>query len=346
MRLRTILLSAALCLLPVAAGAQGDVAPDQPDVVPNSQPNPYRAIDGFLKLPPGRSMGSSSAVAVDRRGHIWVVDRCGANSCEGSTLDPIMEFDAKGNFVKAFGSGMLLFAHGFTIDRHDHLWITDGHVGGGKGDDVLEYDQSGKLLRTLGKPGVSGDGPDTLHEPNAVLVAPNGDIFVAEGHSVGKGNARVIKFDPDGKFLMQWGSHGRGPGQFEMAHCLAMDSKGRLYVGDRDNNRIQIFTQDGKLLGMWTQFGRPSGIAIDAHDILYSTDSESRPGDGYGHHPGWKRGIRVGSVKDGVVTAFIPDTGTDLNSGTSGGEGIAVDRSGAIYSAQVQQKAIVKYVKN
>jgi len=241
---------------------------------------------------------------------------------------------------------MLLFAHGFTIDRHDHLWITDGHVENGKGDDVLEFDQSGKLLRTLGKPGVSGDAPGLFHEPNAVLVAPNGDIFVSEGHTVGKGNARVDKFDANGKFLMQWGSHGSGPGQFEMAHCLAMDSAGRLYVGDRDNNRIQIFTQDGKFLGQMTQFGRPSGIAIDRHDILYVTDSESRPADGYGHHPGWKRGIRVGSLKDGVVTAFIPDTGTDPNSSTSGGEGIFADSSGAIYSAQVGQKAIVKYVKD
>jgi hypothetical protein len=290
-------------------------------------------------------MGSSSAVSADSKGDIWVVDRCGANSCDGSKLESIMEFDAKGNFIKAFGSGMLLFAHGFTIDKADHLWVTDGHVGGGEGDDVLEFDSNGKLLRTLGKPGVPGAGPDTFHEPNAVLIAPNGDIFVSDGHVPGKGNSRVVKFDPNGKFLMQWGGHGSGPGQFEMPHCLAMDSAGRLYVGDRGNDRIQIFTQDGKLLGQLTQFGRPSGIAIDRYDILYATDSESRPGDGYGHHPGWKRGIRIGSVKDGIVTAFIPDTGTDLNASTSGGEGIYVGRDGAVYSAQVAQKAIVKYVK-
>jgi hypothetical protein len=107
---------------------------------------------------------------------------------------------------------------------------------------------------------------------------------------------------------MQWGGHGKGPGQFEMPHCLAMDSKGRLYVGDRGNDRIQVFTQGGKFLGQFTQFGRPSGIAIDRDDRLYATDSESREAAGYGHHPGWKRGVRIGSLKDGVVTDFIPDT--------------------------------------
>lgn len=108
----------------------------------------YHRTDHFLKLPPGRTMGSSSAVAVDHAGHIWVAERCGANDCAGSKIDPILEFDAKGNFIKAFGHGMLLFPHGFFIDRADHIWITDAHVGDGKGDDVLEFDQSGRLLRT------------------------------------------------------------------------------------------------------------------------------------------------------------------------------------------------------
>jgi hypothetical protein len=202
-------------------------------------------------------------------------------------------------------------------------------------------------VRTLGKPGVSGTGPDTFHEPNAVLVAPDGSIFVAEGHLPVVGSARIIKFNKNGKFLKQWGGHGRGPGQFEMPHCLAMDSKGRLYVGDRDNNRIQIFTQDGKLLGQITQFGRPSGITIDKNGVLYVTDSESRNAPGYGHHPGWKRGIRIGDLKDGIVSDFIPDTHpTPDDNTTSGGEGIWADGKGSVYSAQVEQKQIVKYERN
>jgi len=341
------LVLAALMLLPLAAMAQ---PADQPKAEPNPKTNHYVEVPGFFKMPPGRSMGSSSAVAGDSKGNIWVVDRCAANSCVGSKLDPIMEFDTKGKFVKSFGAGLLQFAHGFTIDAADHLWVTDGVPPAGKGTRghaVLEFDSSGKLLRTLGKPGVPGSAPGGFTEPNAVFVAPDGSVFVAQGHTRDyKGQPRILKFDASGKFIKQWGSAGPGPGQFGMPHCLAMDSKGNLYVGDRDNNRIQIFTQDGKLLGQLTQFGRPSGISIDRNDVIYVTDSESTNKDGYGHNPGWKRGIRIGSLKDGVVTDFIPDTfkGADT-SGTSGGEGVWASPTGAVYSAQVQQKAIVKYVR-
>ncbi|MDE3154097.1 MAG: hypothetical protein KGN76_03300, partial [Acidobacteriota bacterium] len=331
-----------------ASGVLSPTASD-PRNAPDSQPDPYQAVSDFLKLPAGRVMGSTSAVGVDSKGHVWVVDRCGANNCAGSTLDPIMEFDANGNFIKAFGGGMMNFPHGFFVDSHDHLWITDVRAAGGKGADILEFDESGKLLRTLGKPGVTGSGPDTFTEPSAVLVAPDGDIFVTDGHEAGPTHpARVMKFDPNGKFLMQWGGeHGVAAGHFDAPHCLAMDREGRVYVGDRWNNRIQVFDQDGKLLEIYTQFGRPSGIFIDRHDIMYVTDSESRAPYGYGYHPGWKRGIRVGSVKDGIVTAFIPDPTPDQDKyATSGGEGIWVDTNGAIYSAQVKQRTVVKYVKH
>ena len=336
-----------LCAGIALAGLHAGVVHAADEVAPNSQPNPYHRIDDFFKMPPGRVMGSSSAVAFDHAGNIWIAERCGTNSCEGSNLDPIMEFDSHGQFIKAFGGGSMLFPHGIFIDRDDHIWVTDGHVGNGKGDDVLEFDRDGKLLRALGRPGVSGDGPDTLHEPNAVLVAPNGDIFVSDGHTPGKGNSRVIKFDKNGKFIKQWGGHGDGPGQFEVPHTLAMDSKGRLFVGDRANSRIQIFDQNGKFLAMWTQFSKASGAYIDRHDILYVTDSESREAEGYGHHPGWKRGIRIGSVKDGIVTAFIPDTSADPESKTTtGAEGIGVDAAGHIYGAQVDPRGVVRYEKN
>jgi hypothetical protein len=316
------------------------------NAAPNSQPNPYRRIDNFFKMPPGRTMGSSSAVGVDHQGHIWVAERCGANSCANSKIDPIMEFDAGGNFIKAFGGGMMVFPHGFFIDKADHIWVTDAQVGGGKGADVLEFDQNGKLLLTLGKPGVTGSGSDTFTEPSSVLVAHNGDIFVGDGHEEGKGNARIVKFDKHGVFLMQWGSHGSAPGQIEVPHTLAMDSRGRLFEGDRGNNRIQIFSQDGKLLEIWTQFSRPSGVYIDQSDVLYVTDSESRSAEGYGHHPGWSRGIRVGSSKDGVVSAFIPDPAVDPeHEPTTGAEGISADGHGAVYGAEVGPKDVVKYQK-
>ena len=336
-------LNAVLLVLAGAAFAQG-LPPDRPTNTPNAAPNGYNEVSGFLMLPPGRVMGSSSAVSGDSQGHIWVVDRCGANDCAASKLDPVMEFNADGKFLRSWGAGKFLFPHGFFIDAVDHLWITDGHVDKTRGDTVMEFTRDGKLLRTLGKPGVSGADAGTFHEPNAVLVTKD-SIFVSDGHLPEKGNARVIKFDAAGKFLKTWGGHGRSPGQFEMPHCLTMDAAGRLYVGDRDNARIQIFTPDGKLLRVLNQFGRPSGCFI-RDGKLYVTDSESRETTGYGHHPGWHRGIRIANLKDGVVTDFIPDDEPNPDAAsTSGGEGIWVDAKGAIYSAQVLQKRVVKYVR-
>lgn len=335
-------------------GGGAALAPLQPhpasaanaDDNPNSQPNPYRTVTGFFKLPPGRTMGSTSAVATDSKGNIWIAERCGANSCADSKLDPIMQFDNKGNFIKAFGGGLLLFPHGFFIDKQDHIWITDARGVDGRGHQVFEFDRNGKRLRTLGKAGVAGDGPDVFNEPNAVTVAPDGTIFVADGHTASRGNARIVKFDAQGNFIKQWGSHGSGPGQMDVPHTLAMDSKGRLFVGDRWNSRVQIYDQDGMLIDTWSQFGRPSGLYIDKQDILYVADSESRNPPGYGHNPGWKRGIRIGSAVDGKVTAFIPDPEPEPDKGaTSGAEGIWVGSNGVIYGAQVKERSVALYVK-
>jgi sugar lactone lactonase YvrE len=289
-------------------------------------------------------MGSTSAVTVTPDGHIWVVDRCGANSCAGSDLAPIMEFAPSGKLLRNFGAGLFIFPHSITFDKDGNFWITDGQGRDGKGQQAIKFNLAGKVLMTLGKAGVAGDGEDTFNQPNAVAIAPNGDIFVSDGHNAGRGNARVLKFSKDGKFIRQWGGHGSGPGQFEMPHTLAFDSKGRLFVGDRGNNRIQIFDQDGKFLMQEEQFSRPSGIFIDKNDVLYVTDSESTDKEGYGHNPGYKRGIRVGGASPGNVLAFIPDPspGTAV---TSAAEGVAADAEGNIYGAEVGPKDVKKYIK-
>jgi DNA-binding beta-propeller fold protein YncE len=294
-------------------------------------------------------------VEVDSKGHIWVAERCGSNSCADSNVDPILELDKEGNILKSFGGGMFIFPHGIFVDKQDNVWITDGQAKDNKGFQVFKFSPDGKVLMTLGKAGVAGDGPDTFNQPNDVVVAPNGDIFVSDGHNPGTGNARVVKFDKNGKFIKQWGGHGSGPGQFEVPHALAFDSKGRLFVGDRANNRVQIFDQDGTFIAEWHQFGRPSGVFIDKKDILYVTDSESQQVKlegrqaGYGFNPGFQRGIRIGSVKDGVVTAFIPDAQTATIDGprpvTSAAEGVAADPAGNVYGAEVGPKDVKQYVK-
>ncbi|MBC7505843.1 MAG: hypothetical protein H7267_09000 [Sandarakinorhabdus sp.] len=315
---------------------------------PNAYPNPYTADASFFKMPAGRVMGSTSAVATDSKGHIWIAERCGANSCAGSAVNPIIAFDKDGNFLRNFGGGLTLFPHGFFIDANDNIWLTDARIGSGatagQGGQVFKFSPDGKLLLTLGTKGVAGVHGNSFTEPNAVITAKDGTIFVADGHTAYKGIARIVKFAPDGRYLTEFGTPGKDPGQLEVPHALAFDSKGRLFIADRWNNRVSVFTQGGKFITSHTAFGRPSGIFIDRNDILYSTDSESRSPVGYGYNPGWQRGIRIGSARTGKVSAFIPDREPNPDSGaTSGAEGIGVDKNGVIYGAQVKEKGVVRY---
>jgi DNA-binding beta-propeller fold protein YncE len=321
----------------------------------NDRPNPYETIAGWARMPDGRVWGSTSAVDIDRDGtSIWVAERCGANNCVGSTLDPVLKFDRDGKLVKSFGAGLIASPHGIHVDKDGNVWVADcactlGGRGGagaalpaGTGHQVLKFSPDGTLLMKLGTP---GGGRDTAYffQPNDVLVAPNGDIFVAEGHSSNAtATARVLKFDRNGKLLKTWGSKGTGPDQFDQPHALAMDSRGRLFVADRGNNLLKIFDQDGKLLETWPQFSRISGLYITAGDTLYAADSES--GSVSRQRTDWKRGIRIGSARTGEVFAFIPDPEENPPS-TSSAEGVAVDRNGIIYGAEVGQKALKRYVK-
>ena len=354
----------------ITALLQGDIQPT------NSLSNPYQTIKDWAKMPEGRVWGSTSAVEIDKDGKsIWVAERCGQNSCldratgQMSPLPSVLKFDASGKLVKSFGEGILIFPHGIFVDRGGNVWVTDGQdnapqpargegprgegprgsgpvgprPGATKGNQVYKFSPEGKLLMTLGKPGGAAE-PDYFYQPNDVLVAPNGDIFVSEGH--GAGNNRILKFSKDGKLIKSWGKLGTGPGDFDQPHSLAMDSRGRLFVGDRNNNRIQIFDQDGKFIADWKQFSRPSGVYIDKKDILYVADSESESVSR--NHDGWKRGIRIGSAKDGTLLAFIPDPETRKRpefSGTSAAEGVAADTQGNVYGAEVGPRAVKRYVK-
>ena len=153
--------------------------------------------------------------------------------------------------------------------------MSDTVAEGSKGQTVIKFSKDGKVLMTLGEPGVTGDAnsTDAFDQPTDIYVAPNGDIFVSQGHGA-RPTDRILKFSKDGKYIKSWGKRGNGPGEFDTPHQLAMDSTGRLFVADRVNNRIQIFDQDGKFLEEWKQFGRPSGLYIDRNDNLYSADHQ------------------------------------------------------------------------
>jgi|HubBroStandDraft_1064217.scaffolds.fasta_scaffold27040_3 sugar lactone lactonase YvrE len=297
-----------------------------------AQPNPYRQVDDWAQLPSGMKWGQVISVDGDAQGNVWVFHR---------GEPPLLEFDASGRLLKSLCEGMFVQAHGLFIDRDGFLWVTDGRGKDGKGQQVFKLNQDGKVLMTLGTAGVAGDGPNTFNAPSDVAIAPNGDIFVADGHG-GETNARVVKFSKDGTFIKAWGKKGSAPGEFNIPHTIAFDSKGRVFIGDRGNNRIQIFDQDGKFLEEWKQFGRPSGIFIAKDDTMYVVDSESNTA----RNPGFKRGVRIGSAKDGKVAAFIPDTDPNPDTTTIlGAEGVGVDKAGNVYAAQVGRQTLTRFVK-
>ena len=312
-----------------------------PSTARNDLPQPYKTTRDWGQLPPGVKWAAVTAVEPAPDGSIYVIHRCFANSCAGRMEAPILKYDPSGKLLKSWGEGMFIFPHGATVDRDGNLWVTDARGEGGKGHQVFKFNPDGKVLMTLGKAGVSGSGPDLFDQPTDVVVAPSGDIFVTDSHRNGKNN-RVVRFRKDGTFVKEWGKKGAGPGEISEPHTLAFDSKGRLFVGDRNNNRIQILDQDGNFIEEWTQFSRPSGLFIDKADNIYAADSES--GSVARNHPGWKRGIRIGRVEDGKVTAFIPDPDENAT-GTSAAEGVAADAQGNVYGAEVGPRALKRYAK-
>jgi DNA-binding beta-propeller fold protein YncE len=335
----TILL-AVLLLVP----AWRQAPPQQTATASVALPNPYRTIDRWGTLPAGRTWGGVTAVDIDRDGRsVWVLERCGTMSCADSTLAPILELDASGAVVASFGAGMFVVPHGLHVDHDGNIWATDASDGqpgnAGKGHQVFKFAPDGRVLMSLGKAGVAGAGTDVFNRPSDVVVAPNGDVFVADGHG-GATNNRIVKFSREGRYLTSWGRKGSGPGEFDLPHSLAMDSQGRLFVADLNNFRVQAFTQDGTFLFEWKQFGMPGGLFIDRHDTLYVADSLS----GSDRHPGWARGIRIGSALDGKLTAFIPDR-TPQAEPITAAEAVAVDAAGTVYGAVVPAQMLQKHVR-
>jgi len=305
---------------------------------PNAAPNPYKMQETWAKLPDGRKLGSAIKVQVDHSDgkSIWVFDRCGANECTNSTMAPIEKFDSEGAFQKAVGADMFAVPHGLFVDREGNVWAGDQLARNGKGADLIKFGPDGKVLMTLGKPGMPGNAPGYLSTASAVVVAPNGDIYVADGHGAGT-NDRIVKFSRDGKLITTWGKHGKAAGEFDTPHGIALDSAGRVYVADRANNRIQIFEPDGKFVAEWKQFGRPSDVAIGKDDIIYVADSQSNATS----NPGFKQGIRIGSVKDGKVTAFIPEP----SAAAGAPEGVGVDDAGNVYAGWTEKMAVRRFLK-
>jgi hypothetical protein len=328
---------AAVVLISVAAltSAQGPGRGQAPvPEWPSTMANPYRMVEKWPAFGEIRS-GAAIGIIPDGKGGTWLHHR---------SEPPIIHFDASGKILKTFGDKMFVQAHGFCQDRDGNFWagdsgpFADNAASAGRGFQVFKFNPDGKLLLTLGKAGVSKAGEDTFVGPTACAIAPNGDIVIADGHwprptTAQQDGDRIVRYTRDGKFVAAFGRLGTGPGEFMGPHALAFDSQGRLFVADRSNNRVQILDRDMKFVDEWRHFGRPSGVAILKDDTLVVSDSESNRAiggppqapEGGGtvpRNPFWRRGIRIGSAKDGSLRYFIP--GTDP-------EGLAADELGNIF---------------
>jgi sugar lactone lactonase YvrE len=348
------------CLVLIAAHS-ADVRAASTSAVANpitgeGLPNPAPVVTAnWGQLPAGRKWGSSAGIEIDPLdGNIWAYERCGGGdlndnrtNCDTNPVAPIFKFDRHTGAVLAnFGAGLMVTPHGIHVDRDGNVWVTDfaGNAAGTKGHQVHKFSRDGRLLLSLGTAGKPGSGPNQFNQPNDVITAPDGSIFVSDGHA-GQGmitdeamaqgrasgaTARIIKFAPDGKRLTEWGQIGVRHGEFRTPHAMAFDSKGRLWVVDRGNHRLEIFDQQGKYLESRYMFGRISGIFIKG-DTVYAIDSESSPTS----HVGWRNGIRIGHIDEDRVTAFIPPfEREDRVYQGAAGEGVAVDADGNVYAAE------------
>ena len=328
--------STVIMLLQRLVAAYGPIADS------NERPNPYTRVEPFGEPPPGNNGEWAAVIGAEGSpdGHLYVLHRCRSNSCVGQEEPPLVKLNpVTGERIGSWGAGLMAFPHGLHVDRHGNVWTADvGRADAAGGHLVRKFSNSGELLMTIGHSGTAGDDPGFLREPTDVAVARDGTIFITEGHIKNGPNARISKYTEDGTFISHLGSTGQGHLQLSAPHAIAIDTEGRLFIADRDNNRLMIWDTDGGYVDQWQQFGRPSGVYIDHTDTIYVADSESWGPD----NPGWEKGIRVGSVSTGQVHYFLKDI-ESMDFAHSGAEGVGVDTFGNIYGGVVRRQMLERH---
>jgi sugar lactone lactonase YvrE len=273
-----------------------------------AQTETFHLVPNWWRLPPEVATGNVTAAYPDASGRVFVFRRA---------EPPILELEASGAFVRSLAANLIVSAHGIRVDSEGMLWVAD--VGGHA---VYKLDRDGRVLLTLGKKGMKGEGPDAFNGPTDVLSTPQGDIFVTDGQF----NSRIVRFRADGTFVKAWGSNGSGDGQVKLPHAIATDSSGRLFVADRDNARIVLFDRDGGFLANWTQFGAPSGLHITPDDTLYVAAI------------GEQSGVVFGSARTGEVRGRVAMPAKGVN----GPHLISADGRGAVYVADLLSNEVKK----
>ena len=297
-------------------------------VSPPPQGQTYQVVRDWPQLPVGVILGQVSGIDLDSKGNIYVFHRAGriwSGEDVGLEVIPaptlfILDGES-GRLIESRGADMFVLPHGLTIDQNDNLWLTDVGL-----HQIFKFDSNGNLLMTLGERGIKGADESHFNQPTDVAVAADGSFYVSDGY----GNSRIVKFSPEGNFLMSWGSAGNGPSQFNTPHSIALDAFGNVYVADRGNARLQIFSPDGIFIKEWqgAEFGRPWAVRIDTSGNVYIVDG----GDQSTLLPDRARILKFDA--DGVILASFG------SSGTAPGEfiwphTIALGNNGELYVGEV-----------
>lgn len=277
---------------------------------------PYRVVMDWAQLPKGWNFGECSGVAIDRDDNVWVFNR-GAH--------PVIEFNKSGQMLQSWTEVPVTTAHGLRVDRDGNIWTVDVAA-----HRVMKFTPGGHLLMIIGQvagsPGTN-DTKDGFNRPTNLAFAPNGDFFVSDGYV----NSRVVRFNKDGQYITQWGQKGTGDGEFNLVHDITLDSQGRIYVADRNNQRVQVFDQNGKFLSKWTDVGAPWGLDYVAREnAIYMCD-----------------GVNNRIVKlnlDGQILGVLSSYGK-VQGKLDFPHSIAVDSEGAIYVAEIKNWRVQKFIK-
>ena len=298
-----------ICILSLLSHAMVAARAHSDERVPSKFPD-YQPVSNWLKVPHEIKIGPVSAVATDSEDRIFILHR---------SKRPILMFDRDGKYLRSWGDDLLKTPHGLRVDSANNVWVTD------MGDhQVLKFNPEGKLLLTLGKKGEPGKDQDHFNRPTDVAVAASGECYVTDGY----GNARVMKFSKEGKFLKQWGKKGTGPGEFNIPHAICLNVKGRLYVGDRENKRVQVFDTEGEFLAQWIESGAPYGLFLKG-DRPFVADGPAN----------WVKVLDL----EGKVLGRWGQKGSgpgDFN----GPHMLCVDSKGAVYVTEVAGERIQKFI--
>jgi peptidylamidoglycolate lyase len=300
----------------------------------------YKLVKDWLKLPDSIMLGNPTGISIDINQNIVVFHRADRKwSLLGSMPDKpiqsktilIIDKD-NGTLINSWGDNLFIMPHGLKVDDENNIWVTDVGL-----NQVFKFSHDGKLLMKLGEARVSGN--DSLHfnKPTDIAIAKDGSFYVSDGY----GNSRIIKFSATGKYLFDWGTKGDKEGEFNIPHGISLDSKGNVYVADRENNRIQVFNPNGKFIKQFTDntFGAICAVAFDkTQSKLFAVDDftflkiKHRGSDVFIFDPTGKVQTRFGRSGS-------------YQGNTSWYHDLTVDKDGNIYIGDILGNTIQKFRK-